>query len=780
MRWSAVDAAYATGWPELEPAIDAATAQHADLAPFAKQWKQHRAAERAEAVKEAAALARGKAREQLAALAAAGQWPELLAAATAHVVDRPLQAEGWRQRGVALARLGRAAEALACAAVVKSLDTDTLQAGIDYDVAREQLAKLVDRNGDRDAMVTLLVEIRTRTRMRDEAFADAVSSVNQALADSWPALRFSAALERGRGADELRALTETLPELPEVWFAFGDWLAKKQPHFDEAARALRRALELVRSPATLSAEATRARRLVEVRQPAPTASAVLARLITMLVEAKRLQDVVAACDEALAIDRDHVVASKYRATSLTFLMRHEEAIVAYGEALAIMERVLGKVEHASDPRGLMHFNRGCELARLGRREPALADLRAAVAYDRSWGDNARTDDYFASLWEDREFLLAAAGRTSVAKDEVAALVQACQGHVFNEEYDEAIAAGEHAIAAAEILEDPRQLVDALGALGWAQSRAGKNDAALPTLERALTLAEAAPLDDSTAVADARNSFAVALHAAGRLEEAEAHYRRAFDERAAKLGAHHPRLARSFGDLALLAESRGQPAEAVATNERGRVLLRDFLATNPPRDERQAALYDLATLSAHLAELRLADDTAASLAALAAATDALEDFAREGRPAPQLVRLALRTAVRLGELLTDEAARAQSVSLWNRLYVVLEPSETVREQLQWWAAVRIAVSKLIVGGVPEQLLASGFVAATRGGALPDEMRDQPAFANLGLQLARRLAGGGDLVTMAIAFTTAAAVGGLGETLVNLQEISVARTREADQS
>ena len=50
-----------------------------------------------------------------------------------------------------------------------------------------------------------------------------------------------------------------------------------------------------------------------------------------------------------------------------------------------------------DPRGLMHFNRACELARAGRHDGALEDLEAAVSFQDRWAAKALEDEYFASL-----------------------------------------------------------------------------------------------------------------------------------------------------------------------------------------------------------------------------------------------------------------------------------------------------------------------------------------------------------------------------------------------
>ncbi len=85
--------------------------------------------------------------------------------------------------------------------------------------------------------------------------------------------------------------------------------------------------------------------------------------------------------------------SQSRALALAFLERHDEAIVAYEQAIHEMSR-LGH-EIAGDSLAMLHFKHGCELARVGRHTQALSALEKAIALDSTWAQEARQDD----AWE---------------------------------------------------------------------------------------------------------------------------------------------------------------------------------------------------------------------------------------------------------------------------------------------------------------------------------------------------------------------------------------------
>lgn len=87
--------------------------------------------------------------------------------------------------------------------------------------------------------------------------------------------------------------------------------------------------------------------------------------------------------------------SQSRAMALAFLERHDEAIIAYEQAIHEMGR-LGH-EIAGDSLAMLHFKLGCELARTGRHTQALSALEKAIALDSTWAQEARQDEAWEHL-----------------------------------------------------------------------------------------------------------------------------------------------------------------------------------------------------------------------------------------------------------------------------------------------------------------------------------------------------------------------------------------------
>lgn len=142
-------------------------------------------------------------------------------------------------------------------------------------------------------------------------------------------------------------------------------------------------------------------------------------LETAMTEAhadERWEEALTLADQLVLVDPDASPAWQIRAISRTYLMRHEEALGAYDDALHHIGRLLDEADDEvevefldggdadTDPRAVLHFNRACELAFLGRREEAFDGLRASMAYDPNFGPAARRDDYFKAYFRDPEFL----------------------------------------------------------------------------------------------------------------------------------------------------------------------------------------------------------------------------------------------------------------------------------------------------------------------------------------------------------------------------------------
>lgn len=98
-------------------------------------------------------------------------------------------------------------------------------------------------------------------------------------------------------------------------------------------------------------------------------------------------------DDALALRPERADVWFYKGVHLGLLGDGKSAVDAYAQS----------VTHngAFAP---AWFNRACELARLGEKEEALADLGHAVQLDRRWADEAKGEAYFQPYWQDPAFL----------------------------------------------------------------------------------------------------------------------------------------------------------------------------------------------------------------------------------------------------------------------------------------------------------------------------------------------------------------------------------------
>lgn len=102
--------------------------------------------------------------------------------------------------------------------------------------------------------------------------------------------------------------------------------------------------------------------------------------------AGRFAEAVAALDEALALRPDRADVWFYKGVHASLHGDGAAADLAYCESL--------KHNEGFAP---AWFNRACERARLGRAEEALSDLERAVALERKWANEARTEAFFAPL-----------------------------------------------------------------------------------------------------------------------------------------------------------------------------------------------------------------------------------------------------------------------------------------------------------------------------------------------------------------------------------------------
>jgi hypothetical protein len=97
----------------------------------------------------------------------------------------------------------------------------------------------------------------------------------------------------------------------------------------------------------------------------------------------------------LDIQGENRLETQSRALALAFLERHDEAVLAYEQAICEMQRLGSDI--AGDSLAMLHFKHGCELARAGRDTQALAALEKAIVLDSTWAMEAREDDAWERL-----------------------------------------------------------------------------------------------------------------------------------------------------------------------------------------------------------------------------------------------------------------------------------------------------------------------------------------------------------------------------------------------
>jgi tetratricopeptide (TPR) repeat protein len=125
----------------------------------------------------------------------------------------------------------------------------------------------------------------------------------------------------------------------------------------------------------------------------------------------------------LSISGTSKLEPQSRALALAFLERHDEAILAYEQAIKEMSR-LGE-EIAGDSLAMLFFKYGCELARAGRHSQALVALEKAIELDSTWANEAKQDEAWEMLLShprfkdlvgdiDQQRLRVAASRTTTA------------------------------------------------------------------------------------------------------------------------------------------------------------------------------------------------------------------------------------------------------------------------------------------------------------------------------------------------------------------------------
>lgn len=246
-----------------------------------------------------------------------------------------------------------------------------------------------------------------------------------------------------------------------------------------------------------------------------------------------------------------LTAWQWRANARTFARQHEDAVAAYREAIEVLDEAFdgdGMVV-GSDPRPGMHFNLACVLAKLEHHDEALDELRRAVRGDAKWGAEAKSDDYFESLWEDATFARVVSGDpNALVLDEerdptfIDSLINRATGHCHRGSYSAAIETAERAVRLAKRNEDASLAARGLSVHARALALSGQAELGVAKAVEARALA-----DEGNASARVRSEVAhelgVALHAAGNHDRAADAYQHALELRKEAYGSEHPIVAK---------------------------------------------------------------------------------------------------------------------------------------------------------------------------------------------------------------------------------------------
>jgi tetratricopeptide (TPR) repeat protein len=427
----------------------------------------------------------------------------------------------------------------------------------------------------------------------------------------------------------------------------------------------------------------------------------------------------------------------------------------------------------------MWFNLSCVLSKVGRRDEAVAALRTAVRGDEKYADEAKADDYMEALFGDPEFeaicaLDPSALRTAEERDPawVKGLIARARDEQQAGDLQRGLATATRAAGLAEALGDRAVLVEALAVLGRMQAFAGSIDDALATSARAIDLAgdEAVP-PDVRAVAYAQRG--ICMQAVGSLDEAEAAYERAFEERRAAFGEKHPSLVKSLVSIVGVALARERPAtEVEALITRGVDIAQAYLERDVPADHVWAeTIDDLVSLLFRRSLLRASDPSADAVAPLALALDRLEQQRRVGfAPMATVVdQLREQAEALAANARSPEVARA-ALEVQHRAEAMLVPGPPEERPTRlYFRRLRRWIDELRRQGVDEARIAGVLSDAVRG-TLPDELRQIPLLAELRNLIAEASARESTvLVTSAMALSMAGLPGELDESLRQLEEL-----------
>jgi tetratricopeptide (TPR) repeat protein len=809
VRWTSVRLLRSRIERGVEEALTAAAETYPDLAPAAESMRKLRRAH------EEGTLYDGptdssqelvmRAREGVEK----GQWKRVVAAAEALLKMRSNRGEGLYFR--ALAHENEGAEMLALALLGASVEEQEEERALSREDDQDAAAQddlLKSAQAARDALRARVAAMDPRSRQG--AVDSVIAWMHGALRDGWTrsgaakALRgvvpeleayvgFIASSFNGDAAG-LAEVLERVPDSPVVIHQLGRALSRKEPpaarrHFEEALRR-------VRAGGELSPEAQRIEAVVAARNEIVNEATILEDLTQLVYESGAWDEAAQLSDELVRIAPDSTAAWQIRALSRTFGRRHEEAVIAYDDALRELDRIYvsegegGGIIIGADPRSQMRFNRSCVLAKLGRRDEAIEELRRAIRLDVKWAGRAKDDDYWEAYWSDAEFLRVASADpealvTSEERDPayIRRLVDRAKGLAYQGKVEKSLHESERAAELAAWAGHTELLVEAL--TGWGRTVALEQDAGagLDLIERAWALAGPDGAVSAEVRAETAHNRAFVLHLAGQLDQAEEAYHHALSLRRDACGESSPVLAKSYGDLARLQVDRGASGDVVvATIDRGVRVLEQFLEGHAEQDEAWAeAALDLATLLVNRARMEAqGGDLARAGGSVEQGVSRLEEVTARGWSAsPAFLENAGNLARALAQEAKGEGPKAAARSLVERLDTLLIPGspEERRERL-YWRSLRRVITQLRRARVDDPQIAGMLSQALRGGGdLPELLRSIPVLAELPAELAKRAARYSTFVVMAaMALSSAESGSSLDDAIENLEELCVAQILE----
>jgi serine/threonine protein kinase len=211
----------------------------------------------------------------------------------------------------------------------------------------------------------------------------------------------------------------------------------------------------------------------------------------------------------------------------------------------------------------LHLRMGGLLLVQGRIDEAEAEYTQGLELARkaTGPERLRTTYFLSGLGRVRSRQLRAA--------EALELYQQAQAHAFQERQW----SPEHPVLALNL----NNIATELQALG-------RTDEALATLQRALSVLEAARSKDHPSLGAPLNNLAVLLRRAGRLEESRQHYQRALAIFERSKGKDHPSTITALGGLGMVAYDSQQLDEALAYNAQALERVQRGMGEDTPRLE----------------------------------------------------------------------------------------------------------------------------------------------------------------------------------------------------